>query len=68
MARAEAAINKLTREIAELDSALADGALFTRDPVQAAVLAKTRADSAAALEKAEEEWLAAGSELQAAAE
>ena len=66
LTRAEAEIARLTREIERLDAALADGALFARDPAQAATLAKTRADNAVALAQAEEEWLAAGSELHAA--
>ena len=65
MARAEAEINRLTREIADLDAALADGGLFARDPAQATALTKTRAGSVAALAQAEEEWLAAGSQLHA---
>jgi ATP-binding cassette subfamily F protein 3 len=64
--RAEAEIARLAREIEKLDVTLADGALFARDPAQAAALAKTRAGHAAALAQAEEEWLAAGSELHAA--
>lgn len=64
--RAEAEIARLTREIEKLDLALADGALFTRDPARAAALAKTRSDSANALARAEEDWLAAGAALEAA--
>ena len=41
-------------------------ASFARDPVQAASLAKGRAEAASALEKAEEEWLAASAEHEAA--
>jgi ATP-binding cassette subfamily F protein 3 len=66
MARAQAEIDRLTRELARLDSALADGGLFARHPAQAAVLAKARADCSVALAQAEDEWLAAGSELQLA--
>jgi ATP-binding cassette, subfamily F, member 3 len=66
LTRAEAEIARLTHEIERLDAALADGALFARDPAQAAALAKTRAGNAAALAQAEEEWLAAGSELHTA--
>jgi ATP-binding cassette subfamily F protein 3 len=62
--RAESEIARLTREIEKLDAALADGALFTRDPAQAAMMAKTRAGHAAALALAEEDWLAASTELQ----
>jgi ATP-binding cassette subfamily F protein 3 len=66
MADAEAEVGRLTREIESLDAALADGDLFARDPAHAAVLAKARASNAAALARAEEDWLAAGSELQSA--
>lgn len=66
MARLEAEVTRLTGEIETLDAALADGGMFARDPARAAALAKTRAASAAALAKAEEDWLAAGTELQAA--
>ena len=64
--RAEAEMARLTREIEKLDAALADGTLFTRDPGKAAATAKSRAECDAALAKAEEDWLAAGSALEAA--
>ena len=64
--RAEAEVTRLSREIAKLDAALADGELFSRDPAKAATMAKTRSDSARALAKAEEDWLAAGAALEAA--
>jgi ATP-binding cassette subfamily F protein 3 len=66
MADAEAEVGRLTREIERLDAALADGALFSRDPARAAALAKARSISAAALARAEDDWLKAGAELQAA--
>jgi ATP-binding cassette subfamily F protein 3 len=47
-----------------LDAALADGTLFARDPAKAAALSKSRAQAADALAQAEDEWLAAGVELQ----
>jgi ATP-binding cassette subfamily F protein 3 len=65
MTRLEAEVTRLGREIETLDAALADGGLFARDPAQAAALAKARAASVAALAKAEDDWLAAGAELQA---
>ncbi len=43
MAQAEAEVARLNREIAALDAALADGALFARDPAKAAALSKSRA-------------------------
>jgi ATP-binding cassette, subfamily F, member 3 len=64
--RAEAEMTRITREIEKLDAALADGQLFAKDPAKAVVLAKTRAESASALSKAEEDWLAAGAALEAA--
>jgi ATP-binding cassette subfamily F protein 3 len=67
MAQAEAEVERLTREIARLDAALAEGDLFARDPAKAAALAKTRSDTVEALGRAEEDWLAAGAALQAAA-
>jgi ATP-binding cassette subfamily F protein 3 len=66
--QAEAEVGRLTQEIAKLDTALADGSLFARDPAQAAAIAKARAKSAAALAQAEDEWLAAGTALQTAAD
>ena len=64
--KAEAAIERLTREIAALDEKLADGGLFTRDAAKAAELAKRRSDTADALAVAEEEWLAASAALETA--
>jgi ATP-binding cassette subfamily F protein 3 len=66
LAKVEAEIARLTREIEELDATLASGTLYTSDPMKAATLAKTRAERAGALSQAEEEWLAAGEALQAA--
>jgi ATP-binding cassette subfamily F protein 3 len=65
--RAEAEVTRLTREIEKLDAALADGQLYAREPAKAAAIAKARSDSASALAKAEEDWLAAGAALEAAA-
>ena len=67
MAQAEATVERLTREIARLDAALAEGDLFARDPAKAAALAKSRSETVDALARAEEDWLAAGAALQAAA-
>jgi ATP-binding cassette subfamily F protein 3 len=63
----EAEIEKFEREIEKLDSKLADSALHTQNPKEAAVLSKTRSDTALALAALEEEWLAAsarGEELR----
>jgi ATP-binding cassette subfamily F protein 3 len=64
--RAEAEIARLTREIDTLDAALTSGELFAREPAKAAAMAKTRAEHADALARAEEDWLAAGAALEAA--
>ncbi len=68
MEKAEAAIARLTSEIETIDAALSDPALFAAEPARAAALGKTRQSHAEALAQAEEEWLAAGEALQAAAE
>src|SRR5262249_49207483 len=49
LAAAEAAITRLTDDIARIDATLAVPELFTRDPQKAATLSKERADAAAAL-------------------
>jgi ATP-binding cassette subfamily F protein 3 len=65
--RAEAEVTRLTREIEKIDAALADGQLFARDPAKAAAIARARSENADALARAEEDWLAAGAALEAAA-
>jgi ATP-binding cassette subfamily F protein 3 len=64
IAEAEAAVQRLTAEIARIDAALAE--LFARDPAKAAALAKARAEAVDALARAEEAWLAASTEFEAA--
>jgi ATP-binding cassette subfamily F protein 3 len=64
--KTEAEIERLTRHIETLDAQLADGTLFSRDPAKAAAVSKSRTESADALAKAEENWLAAGAALQSA--
>ncbi|MGY3614838.1 ATP-binding cassette subfamily F protein 3 [Bradyrhizobium sp. USDA 10063] len=59
--QAEAEIERITGIIAKIDAALALPDLFTRDPKQAAQLAKARAGAESALQRAEEEWLEASS-------
>jgi ATP-binding cassette subfamily F protein 3 len=66
LARAEAEVARLNREITEFDAALADGGLFARDPAKAAAFAKARAGAAEALARAEDDWLAAGAALETA--
>jgi ATP-binding cassette, subfamily F, member 3 len=61
IAQAEAEIERITAIIAKVDAALALPDLFTRDPKQAAQLAKARAGAESALQRAEEEWLEASS-------
>jgi len=56
---AEADMARLGALLADIDAKLADPQLFTRDPQKAAGFAKTRADAATALAKAEEDWLEA---------
>ena len=63
--RAEAAIERLTQEIAKLDAALAQPNLYD-DPARATGLAKARAEAAAALAAAEADWLAASTEYESA--
>jgi ATP-binding cassette subfamily F protein 3 len=64
--KAEADIARLTRDLDRLDATLADGSLFTRDATKAAAIAKSRADTAAELAAAEEEWLDASHALESA--
>jgi ATP-binding cassette subfamily F protein 3 len=66
ISQAEVVIAQLTRQLGKLDTTLADGELFTREPARAAELSKTRANVVAALAKAEEEWLAASAALETA--
>ncbi|HTK12172.1 MAG TPA: ABC-F family ATP-binding cassette domain-containing protein [Xanthobacteraceae bacterium] len=65
--QAETATQKLTAEIEKLDAALAAPGLFAKDPKKAANLSRSRADAAAKLAKAEEEWIEASAALEAAA-
>jgi ATP-binding cassette subfamily F protein 3 len=58
VSEAEKTMARVAAEIARFDAALADG-LFARDPARAAALSKQRAQAAAALADAEEEWLSA---------
>jgi ATP-binding cassette subfamily F protein 3 len=63
---AEELIARLTRELEKIDTRLADGSVFASDPGRATELAKTRAQLAEAIAKAEEEWLAASAALETA--
>jgi ATP-binding cassette subfamily F protein 3 len=64
IATAEDLTKKLTAQIEKLDATLAT--LFTSDPVKAGQLAKDRANAAARLAEAEEDWLKASTELESA--
>jgi ATP-binding cassette, subfamily F, member 3 len=64
---AEAEIARINGIISKIDTALALPDLFKRDPKQAAQLGKARASAASALQRAEEEWLAASSQYDEAA-
>ena len=62
ISNAEAEIARIGGIIEKIDTALALPDIFTRDPKQAAQLAKARAAAAAALQRAEEEWLEASTQ------
>ena len=64
IATAEDITKKLAAQIEKLDATLAT--LFTSDPVKAGQLAKDRANAAARLAEAEEDWLKASTELESA--
>src|SRR5206468_2763735 len=66
IADAETAVKRLTEEIFRTEAALAAPGLFARDPAKAAALSKARAEAAARLARAEDDWLAASAELEAA--
>jgi len=63
---AEAEIARINGIISKIDTALTLPDLFKRDPKQAAQLSKARAGAASALQRAEEEWLAASSQYDEA--
>jgi len=64
VANAEAEIARIGAIIEKIDVALALPDIFTRDPKQAAQLAKARTGAAEALQRAEEEWLEASALLE----
>ncbi|MBV8921300.1 ABC-F family ATP-binding cassette domain-containing protein [Bradyrhizobium sp.] len=61
---AEAEIARIGDIIAKIDTALALPDLFVRDPKQAAQLSKARANAQDALQRAEEDWLAASAQFE----
>jgi ATP-binding cassette, subfamily F, member 3 len=67
ISEAEAEIARINGIISKIDSALSLPDLFKRDPKQAAQLTKARAGAESALQRAEEEWLAASSQYDEAA-
>jgi ATP-binding cassette subfamily F protein 3 len=64
----EARVDKLSGVIAKVDAALADGTAFQTDAGKATELSRRRAEAAAALSAAEEEWLALSAEMEAASQ
>jgi ATP-binding cassette subfamily F protein 3 len=68
IAEAEAEIERISAIIEKIDTALALPDTFSRDPKQAAQLARARAGAANALQRAEQEWLEASAQHDAAAE
>ncbi|MFL5194848.1 MAG: ABC-F family ATP-binding cassette domain-containing protein [Microvirga sp.] len=62
----ESRMAKLTDVIGKVDAALADGTAFQKDPAKATELSKMRAEAAATLASAEEEWLMLSSEIEEA--
>jgi ATP-binding cassette, subfamily F, member 3 len=67
IAEAESEIARVSEIITKIDTALALPDIFTRDPKQAAQLSKARANAADALARAEEQWLEASTQFDAAA-
>src|SRR5262249_47584268 len=67
IAALENEMGKLGKRIGEIDQAMADPKLYERDPARVATLAKERADAAAALAAAEEQWLTLSGEYESAA-
>jgi ATP-binding cassette subfamily F protein 3 len=54
---AEAALARATQAVAELDRALTDPQVFSKDPAKAAELGRRRDAAQVALDAAEAEWL-----------
>ncbi len=62
----ETRMAKLTDVIGKIDTALADGTAFQKDPAKATELSKMRAEAASTLGTLEEEWLSLSSEIEEA--
>jgi ATP-binding cassette subfamily F protein 3 len=67
IAAAESVTAKLNAAIGKIDAQLGSADLFSSNPAKAAEYARTRADFAAKLAEAEEEWLAASTAYERAA-
>jgi ATP-binding cassette subfamily F protein 3 len=65
--KAEADIERLAGKIAAIDMALADSALYTRDPARVQVLVRERGELVQARDAAEAAWLTASEAYEAAA-
>jgi ATP-binding cassette, subfamily F, member 3 len=65
VSQAEAEIARISAIIAKIDAALALPDIFAREPAKAAQLGKARSAATEALQRAEEEWLAASTSLEA---
>jgi len=63
---AEQTLARCTAEVAEIDHALSDPAIYLRDAARATELAAKREKAQARLDKAEAEWIAASEALDAA--
>ena len=63
---AEAEIERLARKIAAADKALADAALYTRDPAGAQALSRERGNLERARAAAEVKWLSASEDYELA--
>jgi ATP-binding cassette subfamily F protein 3 len=66
VATAEAEMERLRARLTGIDTLLAKPDLFVTDPKKGAELSRLRDEASAALEAAEEDWLTASAELEAA--
>ena len=64
---AEATLARCTSEVAEIDHALSDTAIYLREAARATELAAKREKAQARLDKAEAEWMAAAEAYDAVA-
>jgi len=63
---AEQTLARCTAQLAELDHALADPAMYVKDPAKARELGERREKSQVRMDKAEAEWMAAAEAYDAA--